>query len=155
MARIGGSFAPRLTASLLKAYRAIAATAPPPIADAIGKLCDMGALFIETPDSKKPGQPHPVGMGVIVELEDAEKERIFDVVPWPHEVEMYKLLLDRLPDTRDDIENARLNQESKARGEGGVPIEQKKVTVKLAFGHLVWYAAELAHDREPPTKDRL
>lgn len=154
-AKIGGCFAPPLTAGQVQKYRTIARTAPPAIGEAIDKLCDMVTLFHQSPASTKPGKPHPIGIGTIVELEEGEKVRIFDAVPWPHEVEMYKLMLDGLPDTRDDIENARLNREAKARGERGVPIDQKTVTVKLAFGHLVWYAGELTNDREPLTADRL
>lgn len=129
-AKIGGSFAPPLNAGKVTAYRALAATAPPAVAEAMGKLCDMVDLFQQTPASAKPGRPHPVGIGTIVELEDGEKERIFDAVPWAHENRMYAELFD------------------------GIDARTDKPLRDAAF-HLLWFAVELTNDREPLTADRL
>jgi hypothetical protein len=68
-------------------------------------------------------------MGQIVPLHPAEVERIWDHVPWDHELDGIQRLFDAIPASQKDLRNA-------------------------AF-HLLWYAKELAHDREPITQDKL
>jgi hypothetical protein len=129
-ARIGGSFAPPLTTGKVTAFRKLAERAPPAVGEAMGKLCDMVDLFHEMPASTQPGTPHPVGMGNIVHLEEAEKARIEHLVPWAHENRMYADLFE------------------------GIDPKTDKPLRDAAF-HLLWYAVELTNDREPLTSDRL
>jgi hypothetical protein len=90
----------------------------------------MVRKFRETPDSVQPGTPHPSGRGVIVPLEDAEIQRIWDVVPWMEELKMYGQLFEKISATEQrDLRNA-------------------------AF-HLLWFGKELCSDREPITNDKL
>jgi hypothetical protein len=128
--RIGGSFAPPLDATKVVAYRRLADSAPPQIREAVHKLADMAVLFQETPRSSLPGAPHPVGRGVIVPLEKAEVERIWDAVPWAEEIEMYAALFDKID-----------------------PVTAK--SLRDAAYHLLWFAVELEKDREPITNDML
>lgn len=128
--RIGGSFAPPLGAEKIAAYRALAASADPAVAEAVLALCDMVALFRETPASRNAGTPHPSGRGTIVPLEDAEIKRIWDTVPWEHEAEMYARLFDGID-----------------------PVAAKPL--RDAAFHLLWFAVELGRGREPLTADRL
>lgn len=126
--RIGGSFAPPLTPDRLAAYRQAAQSADPPTRDAILALAAMVEHFQATPASTQAGTPHPSGRGLIVPLEATEVQRIWDVVPWDHELDAMQMLFDRL--------------------DGKSPLRTP------AF-HLLWYARELAKDREPITCDRI
>lgn len=139
--RIGGTFAPPIDAELLSSYRKIAAGLPDsPVADGIRKLCDMVETFQQTPASPLQGTPHPVGrvrtpagiIGVpmIVPLEESEVKRIWDAVPWEHEIDALGKVFDSIPNETD------------------------KPTRDAAF-HLLWFARELSLDREPMTTDRL
>lgn len=128
--RFGGSFAPPLTAEKLAAYRTLAETAEPEAKDAMQKLLLMAETFQMTGESKLGGTPHPSGRGTVVPLEEAEKERIFDVVPWEKELRMYGQVFETIShETHPDLRNA-------------------------AF-HLLWYGKELCLDREPITNDKL
>lgn len=127
--QIGGSFAPPITADLLSEYRAAAAAAgDQKIKDAMLQLCDMVELFQQTPASRNGGTPHPSGLGLMVPLEDAEVQRIWDAVPWDYECDAIQSLFDTL------------SPESPLR--------------TPAF-HLLWMAKELTQDREPMTTDKL
>lgn len=126
--RIGGSFAPPLDADKLAAYRQAAETADAPTKDAMLALVNMVECFQQTAPSRQPGTPHPSGRGVIVPLEADEVARIWDLVPWDHELDAMAGLFDRL--------------------DGNSPLRTP------AF-HLLWYARELAKDREPITCDRI
>lgn len=130
MSRFGGSFAPPLPAAKLAEYRTLAEGATGPVREAMGKLCDMVALFQETPASSLPGKPHPSGRGVIVPLDEAEVKRIWDAVPWAEENAMYMGLF------------------------GAIPAETHK-PLRDAAHHLLWFAVELEKDREPLTNDKL
>jgi hypothetical protein len=129
--RFGGSFAPPIDAAAVSRYRALADHAGnPATTEYMRKLCDMVDLFHATPASKRPGKPHPSGRGVITPLEAAEVDRIFEAVPWPHELDMMGVVFEQLdPISQRDVRNA-------------------------AF-HLLWYGRELCLDREPITTDRL
>lgn len=126
--RIGGSFAPPLDAERLQAYRQAAQSADAPTRDAMLALANLVEHFQRTGPSRQPGTPHPSGRGVIVPLEAAEVARIWDHVPWDHELDAMAGLFDQL--------------------DGRSPLRTP------AF-HLLWYARELAKDREPITCDRL
>ncbi len=90
----------------------------------------MLEVFWQTPESKQPGDPHPCGRGTIIPLEDAEIQRIWDVVPWAEELDLYGRLFDRID-----------------------PVATRDLR-KAAF-HLLWYGRELCADREPITSDKL
>jgi hypothetical protein len=90
------------------------------------KLIAMVRKFRETPESQLNGKPHPV-IGTIIPLEDAEVQRIWDVVPYREECDAIGMVFERIP--TGDVRNA-------------------------AF-HLLWYAYELTADREPITADKL
>jgi hypothetical protein len=127
---IGGSFAPPLDAAKLAEYVTLAQAAPEQIGEAMLKLCDMVALFQETPASSAEEKPHPVGVGHIQHLEEAEIKRIWDAVPWKEECEMYAALFEKIDPQQD------------------------KPLRDAAF-HLLWFAYELTADREPCTCDKL
>lgn len=127
---IGGSFAPPLDAAKLATYCELAKTAPEQIGEAMTKLIDMVGLFYETPPSTAEAKPHPVGIGVIQKLEEAEIKRIWDAVPWQEECEMYARLFDKID-----------------------PVKDKPL--RDAAHHLLWFAVELTNDREPCTSDKL
>ena len=128
---IGGSFAPSIDDVGIATYGSLIASCEDLEAkDILQKLHTMLTEFRKTPESSLTGAAHPAGRGVMVPLEDAEIQRIWDVVPWQYEIEAYKPVLDRLdPVAQKDLRNA-------------------------AF-HLLWFAQELCLDREPLTKDRL
>jgi len=125
---IGGSFAPPLTPEKLEDYKVLAEECQDRKVDGyMADLIKMVELFRETPESKNGGSAHPSGRGAIVPLEDSEIERIWDAVPWPEECDVMGKAFDVLPP--GDLRNA-------------------------AY-HLLWYARELASDREPITTDKL
>ena len=127
--RVGGSFAPPITADLLSEYRAAAeSSGDQKVKDAVLQICDMVDLFQQTPASRNGGTPHPSGRGMVVPLEEAEVERIWDAVPWDYECDAIQSLFDTL------------SADSPLRNP--------------AF-HLLWYAKELTLDREPMTADKL
>lgn len=129
-AHIGGSFAPQITDLHLARYRLLAEEATPPVRDVMLALCKMVEVFHQTPPSKMNGHPHPVGTGLIVPLEPAEVERMDPHVPWAHELEAYAQLF-----------------------EGIDPVGSKEI--RDGAHHLLWYAVELNHDREPGTVERM
>ena len=136
--RIGGSFAPPLTATKVKEYRKLAESARPGVKAEVLKLCDLYDLFHQTPASTAKGSPHPSGRGTITPLAAAEVKRIWDAVPW-----------------NDAVPGDHANEvEALARLFDGIDPAAHKPLRDAAF-HLLWYAAELANDREPLTADRL
>lgn len=129
--RFGGSFAPPIDEAKLARYRALAdGVGDAMIGGYMRDLCDMVALFRQTPDSTRPATPHPSGRGAIVPLEEDEIARIWNAVPWPRECDVMGEAFDRLDPQRE------------------------KDTRDAAF-HLLWFARELTQDREPITTDRL
>lgn len=128
MSRIGGSFAPPISADTLSSYKGVAGSASPQVKEVMLKLCQMVEVFSQTPASTLPGAKHPSGTGTIVPLAEAEKERIWNMIPWDYECDAYQNLFDQIP-TDSPVRNP-------------------------AF-HLLWFAKELCMDREPLTKDRL
>lgn len=124
---IGGSFAPPLPPEKLQGYVTLAESCPDrQCKEKMLELIKMKEEFDKTPSSVLPGTPHPVGVGVIVPLETEEVERIWDVVPYANECDGIGQLFDQL---KGDVRNA-------------------------AY-HLLWFARELAADREPLTNDKL
>jgi hypothetical protein len=134
---VGGSFAPPLPAETLAAYRAtILADAPEDLRDSLVGLCDLVALFQATGESAEKKTPHPVGIGHVQKLEDAEIGRLWDACPWPWEAEALGKRANSLPTMVVD----------------GKTVDSP---VRKAAFHLVWFAKELAADREPCTADKL
>lgn len=128
--RYGGSFAPPLDAAKIAAYRSLGTAAGGQVGEAVGKLCDMVAIFQQTPVSTAKGVPHPSGRGIITPLEDEEIKRIWDAVPWDTEIAMLRDLFETIdPKASKPLRDA-------------------------AF-HLLWFAVELEKDREPMTADKL
>lgn len=140
---MGRSFAPPITPQKLAEYRALGESLPTgQVREVILLLCQMVEVFQQTPMSKEPpvlapGCPMRVVIGenqkgqlvnvYDIPLEQKEVERIWDYVPWPSEIAMYRDLLKTVPPG---------------------PVYE-------ALGYLIWYATELAKDREPMTQDRL
>jgi hypothetical protein len=138
-------FAPPIDAARLYHYRELAAFAPEAVCDAMTGLIEMVEQFQKTPESKLPGVPletdftrspfrrpdgKPAAPPKIVPLEQAEVNRMWDLIPWPHELEaMGKLFETISPVTHKELRDA-------------------------AF-HLKWFAGELLLDREPMTSDKL
>jgi hypothetical protein len=132
---VGGSFAPALDDKKLAEYRKLADKASPAVGEAMKSLIKMMETFHSRPKAKDAAKatnsrPHPSGMGMITGLPDEEVKRIWDVVPWQHEVDMYKQLFE------------------------SIPADSEKAIRDAAF-HLVWVAQELTIDREPLTADNL
>jgi hypothetical protein len=154
-AYVGGSFAPPLPAEKLAEYRVvIERDAPDDLKEPLLGLCHMVEAFYETPESQEPRDAHPVGMGFVQPLETAEIERLWDLVPWAWEVEALRGRCNQLEPTEVDRDNSRRHAEYKARGER-MPDSERIVTLLDASRHLLWYAKELAEDREPCTCDKL
>ena len=127
--RVGGSFAPPLPAEKLDAYREIILRdAPEDIRGSLVDLCDLVALFQATGESNEPKTAHPCGVGHVQPLDDAEIARIWDACPWAWEVDA-------------------LRQRC-----ASIPAESP---LRTPAYHLLWYAKELAEDREPCTADKL
>jgi hypothetical protein len=125
---VGGSMAPPLDAAKLAAYRKLAEDAPEQAGGAMAALLDMADAYLGGPAAKdrgkKAGTPHPSGAGAVVPLDDAEVKRLWDVVPWNEELEMYAKVFDAID-----------------------PIAEKKL--RDAAFHLLWLGRELFLDREP------
>lgn len=123
---VGGSFAPPLTADKLDDYAALAETADRRVKEYMLELVNMLRVFWQTGESTAESETTPLGHP-ITPLEEAEIERIWDVVPWPEECDVMGQIFDALPN-----------------GE-----------LRNAAYHLLWYARELAADREPTTSDKV
>jgi hypothetical protein len=147
----------------------INAYAPSHLKETLVGLCDMVDLFNLTPPSTNPPRPHPIApkgtlviRGLrerdaegketgkqlkpdvsisprIIDLEDAEIARIWDAVPWPHEVDALQAELDKW-----------------FADETASKVAPKSLTdLRNAAYHLVWYARELTLDREPLTAESV
>ena len=138
-------FAPPIDSKRLDRYKSLAAIADAPVQDAMEELIRMVEKFQETPESREPGlalqteytrNPFRNEKGIpkpppkIVPLEQVEVNRMWDFVPWPHEINAMAALFDQIPN------------------------ESKKELRDAAF-HLIWFARELVLDREPMTNDKL
>lgn len=136
----GGSFAPPLDEAKLASFDTIADSQGGPVGDAMKRLITMLKKFWETPRSPLPGSGHPSGAGMIIPLEDAEIERIWDHVPWMNAEQ--RIAKGKIGD--DDCDQYGVLFGTLPQGE-----------VRNAAFHLLWYARELAADREPITNDLL
>lgn len=141
-AAIGGprvGAAPPLTPEKIAAYRALVPSASEIVADALLRLCGLAEHFQKTPASSLPGSGKSVGL--IVPLTETERRRIWDKVPWQNDAE--RLKYGKIGD--DSIDDYRKVFRALDAG----------TLLSNAAWHLLWYALELALDREPITTDRL
>lgn len=132
-------FAPPITTDNLATYKALAATAPAPIADGMRELIEMVETFQQTPASSRRSQSVPLNAvkdgqqitsAPCTPLEDVEVERIWDLVPWDHELDAMGRLFEELDNN-------------------------SQRPLRDAAFHLLWYGRELVRDREPMTNDTL
>lgn len=127
--KVGGSFAPPLSAAKLAEYRTLASKSDDRrVRDVMLLLCKMVEVFQETPASTLNGSVGPTGLGVVIPLEAAEVDRIDAVVPWDYECDAYQNLFETIPTDSN---------------------------LRTPAFHLLWYAKELTVDREPMTNDKL
>lgn len=126
--KVGGSFAPPITAAQLAQYKEIASLATEQVREVMLNLIKMVEVFQQTPRSSLASDVGPVGIGMLTPLENEEIQRIWDLVPWDYECDAYQGLFERIP-----------------------PDSQ----VRTPAFHLLWYARELTMDREPMTNDML
>jgi hypothetical protein len=133
--RAVSSHAPPITPAILTDYEALAerVAETDPRRLWMQRLCRMLRLFWETPESTLEGTPNPSENGtVIVPLEEAEKRRVFEAVPFPQELNVYAAEFNKW---RNDHEDEK--------------------PFRDAAGHLVWYAREINNGREPITADKV
>jgi len=151
---IGGSFALPLSDEMLAEYEVLAKEcADRKAAGYMTELCRMLRVFRETPESSAKPRKHPVA-GLMVPLEEAEVQRIWDFVPWAEECDLMGAAFDKLQ-AGECAENARLLEVYRIGG--GVGPEPALLDTKMrdAAFHLLWFARELEKDREPCTCDKL
>lgn len=148
---IGGSFAPPVDDAKIDRFEQLAKEcSDSQIQGYMLDLVKMLRTFRETPESQRPGSSHPSGVGTIVPLEDAEIERIWDVVPWPEECDVMGRVFDKLP-----AGCRRVNDPTAPKGYRIEITDQDACDRRNAAYHLLWFARELAQDREPLTNDKL
>lgn len=127
---VGGCFAPLLDVAGLDRYEQLSeACDNQQVKDYMRQLITMLRVFWETSESTETPVTHWSG-AAMRSLEDAEIQRIWDVVPWESDLDAMSAVFDTISDVTDkELRNA-------------------------AF-HLVWYGRELTADREPLTSDKL
>lgn len=130
LVQIGGSFAPPLTDEKLARYEELAAGASERVREGMQSLLKMCKAWWELPDSAQEGQPHASGRGLIVPMEKAHVEELWDLVPWKDELDVIA-----------------------AHFDGISPTDEKEL--RDAAHHLLWFGYELTQDREPITNDKL
>lgn len=130
--RIGGSFAPPLTDELLSSYKSLIDGLDPrsQVRDAMQSLYDCCTAWWNLPESTGDGRPHPSGRGIIIHLDKAVAEALWDAIPWDDELAVIAMLFDGIDATKDRA-------------------------LRNAAFHLLWHVKELARDREPMTADKL
>lgn len=141
--RYGGSFAPPLTDESLRRYAELVATLDPaePAGDYARRLLECCRVWWGLPESAREGRPHPSGplrtkdgrayeAPLEVPLEDEHQKKLWELIPWRHELDLYGAEFDRLD-----------------------PKAQKEL--RDCCFHLLWHARELERDREPITLDKL
>lgn len=132
-------FAPPLTDAKLAEYRAVVAALPDArgdLRDAMGECLRAVEAWWELPESTRTdatrfrlrvgGRDRDVAF---TPLEDAHRAALFDLIPWPYELDAVQALFDKIPEAEAALRDA-------------------------AF-HLLWHARELCLDREPATRDKL
>lgn len=86
---IGGNFAPPLTDELLADYRKrVDGMKPSPEKDAIGELLTCCETWWNLPEPAGTATvAHPVGRGLIVDMQEDHKQALWDLIPWEHELD--------------------------------------------------------------------
>ena len=124
--------APPLSDEKLAAYADLATGQPDgPVRDAMCCLLDCVKIWWELPESTEASTPHLAGKGRIVPLTADLKAKLFDAIPWDHELAGIQTLFDALPNDPGPAKQLR----------------------DAAF-HLLWHVKELNRDREPITLDK-
>lgn len=123
------SFAPALAGTDLVSLHKAADEAGGMSKEYMHKLADMVELFMGTPESTIPAVQHRNTLFSFIPLEEDEKIRIWEAVPWPHELDMMSAVFHK-----------------------ELPSKEKDALRKAAY-HLIWYGRELNKDREPVTVD--
>jgi hypothetical protein len=132
-------FAPALTDETLAAYRTLVAGLPASrgdVKDAMAECLAAVEAWWALPESKRKdvtrftmlvkGEETAVPF---TPLEKAHQASLFDLIPWPYELDAMQALFDTIPAADKALRDA-------------------------AF-HLLWHARELCLDREPATQDAL
>lgn len=148
-------FAPPLTDALIDRYAALADALPDSrgdVRDAMRECLAAARLWWELPESN--GTPKDMSVEVkhrgkdtlvkIVCLTPDLVQKLWDAVPWGYEIAAMSKLFGRAfhgidPDTGEQIHE---------------PWIMDKAVCDAAF-HLLWFARELALDREPLTQEKL
>lgn len=136
--------APPLTPAMVDRAEELAKSVGGPVGAEVVKLCIMYRHFHLTPESRERPRPHPSGLVKMTPLSKAEIARIDEHVPWSHEIVALKDLFGTL--------DPGVRQVGPCQNEVTDP--NAKEFNDLAH-HLLWYACELALDREPITSDKL
>ena len=154
---LGGVYAPPLPKERLVEYKKYIETSfPGHLKEAFLGFVKMLEVFYETPESKKPVKPDRLGLKTDIDLEDAEIKRIWDYVPYPHELVGLRAEIRNLSESSEDLDNAKRNEEAKAKGLPGLrPHSSWNLTVKYVGGHLLWFASRLSKDKQPYTNDKF
>ncbi len=142
---LGGSFAPPLSDELLAKYKAmVEALAASPVKEAMEKLLHCCGVWWDLPESNNGSKPHPVGVGVIRNLDEAHKRALWDHIPWSHRSnpkdaadQPIRGELDHIGELFDTISN------------------DSQRDLRNAAHHLLWHVVELDLDREPMTTDKI
>jgi hypothetical protein len=96
-ARIGGSFAPPLSDELLARYKSLIGAMPEsPAKDAATQCHSCCEKWWNLPESTGNGRAHPVGRGVIIDLDEPIKKELWELIPWTHDLHAMSDLFDAL-----------------------------------------------------------
>jgi hypothetical protein len=124
---------PPLSDETIQSYSDIAASQPAgPVRDAMHAMLECVKQWWELPVSPGDGTPHPCGRGRIVPLTDDIKAKLFDAIPWDHELHAIHALFSAMPDE-----------------------PREAWELKRVAHHILYHVFELAKDREPITNDKL
>lgn len=133
----GGSFAPALSVAQLAIYKTFADGAEPQVKGLMSTLIKMVEVFNAAPAKvNSPIEQHKSGTGFVIKLDPETIAAIDSHVPWHEEIEMMGKVFDRIPAL-------------------DIPLVDRPLNLRDAAFHLLWYAAELANDREPITQESL
>lgn len=132
-------FAPPLTDDMLAQYRALAEGLPDArgeLRDALRECLAAVELWWQLPESERTDGPRfdirhqgAERTYAVTPLEEEHRRKLYDLIPWPREI-------DGMQRTFDEI-----------------PVSEK--AIRDAAFHLLWHVKELNLDREPLTADKL
>lgn len=131
-------FAPALSEAKITDYEIVVANQRdnPPLHDAMTSLLKCVKEWWKLPESKRADGDrfkirHKGKEQVLhfVPLEEDHQKKLFDLIPWDHELKAIQSLFDTIPADNKELRDC-------------------------AF-HLLWYVRELCLDREPLSQDKL